>query len=58
MINYDRLIVLERGRIVEMDTPWNLIQKEDGTFRSMCIESGYLEELEEAVNVKAMNLPN
>ena len=35
MIDYDKLIVLDKGVIAEFDTPWNLIQKEDGIFRNM-----------------------
>ncbi|KAG8908992.1 hypothetical protein FRB99_000095 [Tulasnella sp. 403] len=35
IIDYDRLIVLDQGRIVEFDTPYNLINKEDGVFRAM-----------------------
>lgn len=46
VIDYDRLIVLDKGELVEFDTPWNLIQKEDGIFRNMCLKSGTFAELE------------
>ncbi|EKM76533.1 hypothetical protein AGABI1DRAFT_122491 [Agaricus bisporus var. burnettii JB137-S8] len=46
VIDYDRLIVLDNGQISEFDTPWNLIQKEDGIFRNMCLKSGSFAELE------------
>ena len=48
IIDYDRLLVLDRGKLVEFDTPLNLIRKEGGVFRSMCLESGTLQELEGA----------
>lgn len=48
IIDYDRLIVLDAGRVVEFDTPYNLIRKEGGIFRGMCLKSGSFEELEEA----------
>ncbi|KAF8508697.1 multidrug resistance-associated ABC transporter [Gautieria morchelliformis] len=53
VIDYDRLIVLDNGRIVEFDTPVNLIQKEGGAFRNMCLHSGTFTELEEAANQAA-----
>ncbi|KAF8502971.1 hypothetical protein JB92DRAFT_3123623 [Gautieria morchelliformis] len=53
VIDYDRLIVLDNGRIVEFDTPVNLIQKEGGAFRNMCLHSGTFKELEEAANQAA-----
>ncbi|GAA5895594.1 uncharacterized protein JCM6883_001558 [Sporobolomyces salmoneus] len=37
--NYDRIIVLEAGKIVEMDTPNTLLEKEDGVFRRMWEEN-------------------
>ena len=46
VIDYDRPVVLDKGRIVEFDTPHNLIRKEDGIFRSMCLKSGTFSELE------------
>lgn len=36
ILNYDRILVLEQGEVAEFDTPWNLFNKEDGIFRSMC----------------------
>jgi len=53
VIDYDRLIVLDKGQIVEFDTPWNLIQNEDGIFRNMCLNSGSFGELEAIARAKA-----
>lgn len=53
VIDYDRLIVLDKGHIVEFDSPWNLIRKEDGIFRGMCLKSGSFSELEAAAKAKA-----
>jgi ABC-type multidrug transport system fused ATPase/permease subunit len=55
VIDYDRLIVLDKGQVAEFDTPWNLIQKESGIFRSMCQKSGTFSELEAAAKMKAEN---
>nr|VWO97308.1 NAD-dependent protein deacylase (EC (Regulatory protein SIR2 homolog) [Ganoderma boninense] len=48
VIDYDRLLVLDKGELVEFDTPPNLIQKEGGVFREMCLKSGMMAELVEA----------
>ncbi|KII83783.1 hypothetical protein PLICRDRAFT_702353 [Plicaturopsis crispa FD-325 SS-3] len=53
VIDYDRLIVLDKGQIAEFDTPHNLIQKEDGIFRNMCLKSGTFADLEAAAKAKA-----
>ncbi|KAI0050170.1 P-loop containing nucleoside triphosphate hydrolase protein [Auriscalpium vulgare] len=53
VIDYDRLIILDKGSIAEFDTPWNLIRKEDGIFRSMCLKSGTFAQLEQAAKGKA-----
>ncbi|KIY74057.1 hypothetical protein CYLTODRAFT_385456 [Cylindrobasidium torrendii FP15055 ss-10] len=53
VIDYDRLIVLDKGSVAEFDTPWNLIRKEDGIFRTMCLKSGTFGELEAAAKAKA-----
>ncbi len=53
VIDYDRLLVLDKGELAEFDTPWNLIQKEEGIFRTMCLKSGTYAELEAAAKLKA-----
>ena len=45
IIDYDRVIVLDKGTVVEFDTPRSLIEREGGQFRDMCIKSGHFEEL-------------
>jgi ABC-type multidrug transport system fused ATPase/permease subunit len=52
IIDYDRLLVLDKGKVVEFDTPSRLIQKEDGIFRNMCLKSGSFGELEVAAKAK------
>jgi len=42
--------------IAEFDTPLNLIRKEGGIFREMCLKSGQFKELEEAAQAKALPL--
>jgi ABC-type multidrug transport system fused ATPase/permease subunit len=43
IIGYDRICVMDQGRIVELDTPLGLWEK-DGIFRSMCERSGIRKE--------------
>lgn len=57
MIDYDRLVVLDKGQIAEIDTPYNLIRKEGGIFRTMCLKSGMFSELEAAAKAKAESKP-
>ena len=40
-------------QLAEFDTPFNLIQKESGIFRSMCLKSGSFAELEATAKSKA-----
>jgi hypothetical protein len=40
-------------QLVEFDTPFRLIEKQDGIFRSMCLKSGYFAELEASARAKA-----
>ena len=43
----------EQLQIVEFDTPLQLIHKEDGYFRNMCLKSGTFAALEAAAVAKA-----
>lgn len=53
VIDYDRLLVLDKGNLAEFDTPLSLINKEGGIFREMCLKSGTFAELEAAAKAKA-----
>ena len=46
--DYDKILVLEKGKVVEFDTPMNLFNK-DGHFRSLCRQSGEESELERII---------
>ena len=46
MTDYDRILVLDNGRVVEYDSPLVLFYKEGGIFRSMCEKSADWQELE------------
>ena len=43
--DYDKVLVLDRGTLVEYGHPWELMKKPDGVFRSMCDTSGDYELL-------------
>lgn len=45
IIDYDKVLVLDHGEVVEFDHPWTLISKEGGSFRGMCENSGNMEVL-------------
>ncbi|THC96422.1 hypothetical protein EYZ11_004119 [Aspergillus tanneri] len=47
IIDYDKVLVLDHGRVIEYDHPWTLINQADGLFRSMCENSGNMEVLQE-----------
>ncbi|KPM40774.1 ATP-dependent bile acid permease [Neonectria ditissima] len=52
IVDYDKVLVLDKGQAVEYDHPWTLITKEDSTFRSMCDMSGELDVLIKAAKKK------
>ncbi|KAL9039677.1 MAG: hypothetical protein Q9214_004780, partial [Letrouitia sp. 1 TL-2023] len=47
IIDYDKILVLEKGKVVEFDAPWRLIAVEGGIFHGMCEKSGDMETLAE-----------
>lgn len=51
IIDYDRVIVLDEGKLSEYDTPYNLLfnNTENGIFKSMCEKSGEIDILKEMV---------
>ena len=44
IINYDKILVLDKGEIKEFNTPWNLFKTKDSIFQQMCIKSNIVEE--------------
>ncbi|KAI1377194.1 P-loop containing nucleoside triphosphate hydrolase protein [Hypoxylon crocopeplum] len=48
IVDYDKVLVLDHGAVVEYGHPHELIQKEDGSFRSMCEMSGDMDVLTKA----------
>ncbi|KAH7553229.1 hypothetical protein BM1_08202 [Bipolaris maydis] len=45
IIDYDKVLVLDRGEVLEYGHPYDLVRKDGGSFRSMCKTSGELESL-------------
>ncbi|CEG65978.1 hypothetical protein RMATCC62417_02643 [Rhizopus microsporus] len=45
VIEYDRILVLDKGNIVEFDSPLKLINDPESVFHKMCRNSGELESL-------------
>lgn len=48
IVDYDKVLVLDKGQIVEYDHPYKLLKKANGTFRSMCEMSGDFTSLQAA----------
>lgn len=56
VVDYDRILVLDQGMIVEFDTPFTLLLKTGGVFKGMVEESGEMSELYEVARQKANGL--
>ncbi|KAI9149560.1 ABC transporter 7 [Paramyrothecium foliicola] len=52
IVDYDKVLVLDKGQKLEYGHPWELINQEKGTFRSMCDSSGELDTLMKAAKKK------
>ena len=46
IIDYDKVLVLDKGEVMQFGDPYDLIREEDGIFRSMCQTSGDYDVLE------------
>lgn len=52
IVDYDKVLVLDHGEVVEFGHPWELISDDEGTFRGMCEMSGELDILLKAAKKK------
>lgn len=43
IIDSDRVLVMDAGKAVEFDTPYNLLQKRNGIFKDMVLALGFQE---------------
>ncbi|KAI2623116.1 P-loop containing nucleoside triphosphate hydrolase protein [Hypoxylon sp. NC1633] len=48
IVDYDKVLVLDHGAVVEYGHPHELLQKEEGSFKSMCEMSGDMDTLTKA----------
>ncbi|CAN8095760.1 unnamed protein product [Discula destructiva] len=46
IVDYDKVLVLDKGEVQEYGHPWELMQNKDGQFKSMCDMSGDWDVLE------------
>ncbi|PWN50944.1 P-loop containing nucleoside triphosphate hydrolase protein [Violaceomyces palustris] len=53
VVDYDKILVLDQGKVVEFGSPDQLMANEDGIFTSMCKKSGEWKELWSLANEAA-----
>ncbi|KZT53818.1 hypothetical protein CALCODRAFT_486059 [Calocera cornea HHB12733] len=53
IMDYDKIMVLDAGKLVEFDSPLKLLEKEGGIFRALVEESGDKEKLWETARTSA-----
>ncbi|KAL4488820.1 hypothetical protein ABPG72_016473 [Tetrahymena utriculariae] len=60
IIQYDKILVLDKGTLKEFDTPLNLINKEQSFFRNLVMENGmiFLEEMKQLAIKKEQESTN
>ena len=52
VLDYDRVLVMEEGTVVDFDTPVALLKEPEGVFRAMCIASPDWSRLKERVKAE------
>ena len=45
IIDYDKVLVLDKGEVIEFEQPWDLLKKEGGMFKGMCEMTGEMDSL-------------
>ncbi|OBA19390.1 P-loop containing nucleoside triphosphate hydrolase protein [Metschnikowia bicuspidata var. bicuspidata NRRL YB-4993] len=58
IIDYDKILVMDAGRVVEYDDPYALIANKDSLFYSMCENSGELDSLTKLAKASFVNKKN
>lgn len=51
IMDYDRILVLDKGKVAQFDSPLNLIDQ-DGIFKEMCKESNEFQHLRSIADTK------
>ena len=51
VLDYDRVLVMGEGKVIEFDTPATLLKKQGGVFRTMCRANSEWSKMKEKVKV-------
>ncbi|KAF7331513.1 ABC bile acid [Mycena kentingensis (nom. inval.)] len=57
IIDYDRVIVLDKGKIVEFDSPLELMRREGSVFKGMCMKRSMYSKTASIIRVIAQSIP-
>ncbi|XP_039282649.1 multidrug resistance-associated protein 1 [Nilaparvata lugens] len=55
VLDSDRVLVLSKGKVVELDTPQKLLENHDGVFYSLAVEAGLIRPEQELDNLNLIN---
>lgn len=58
IVDYDKILVMDAGRVVEYDEPYALISNKDSLFHSMCENSGELDALKKLAKASFVSSKN